>query len=82
MVIGGPPCQAFARIGRAKLREVMKHPEAFLHDRRADLHSRWLAWIAAFRPLAVVVENVPDMLNLRGRNLAGTAGLRGERNAP
>lgn len=28
VIIGGPPCQAFARVGRAKLREVAEHPEA------------------------------------------------------
>ena len=32
VVIGGPPCQAFARVGRPKLREVDEHPEAFRHD--------------------------------------------------
>lgn len=70
MVVGGPPCQAFARIGRAKLREIAAHPQAYLRDPRADLHAHWLAWIVAFQPLAVMIENVPDMLNLAGRNLA------------
>ncbi|MFN3983172.1 MAG: DNA cytosine methyltransferase, partial [Caldilinea sp.] len=26
VIVGGPPCQAFARVGRAKLREVAEHP--------------------------------------------------------
>ena len=30
VIVGGPPCQAYARVGRAKLREVAEHPEAFL----------------------------------------------------
>ena len=33
LLVGGPPCQSFARVGRAKLREIMAHPEAFLHDK-------------------------------------------------
>lgn len=28
VVVGGPPCQSYARVGRAKLREVYEHPEA------------------------------------------------------
>ena len=70
VVAAGPPCQAFARIGRAKLRALANDPQAFLKDPRTDLHTHWLAWVAAFRPLLVLVENVPDMLNLNGRNLA------------
>ena len=37
VLVGGPPCQAFARVGRSKLREVEAHPEAFRHDPRARL---------------------------------------------
>ena len=29
IIIGGPPCQAYARVGRAKLREIAEHPQAF-----------------------------------------------------
>ena len=32
IVIGGPPCQAFARVGRSKLREIEAHAHAFQHD--------------------------------------------------
>ena len=70
IVIGGPPCQAFARIGRAKLRAIAGHPEAFLRDPRAGLHERWLAWVRELEPLAVLVENVPDALNAGHRNIA------------
>jgi DNA (cytosine-5)-methyltransferase 1 len=47
VVVGGPPCQAFARIGRAKLRAIAGDPEAFLKDPRAGLHERWVAWSAS-----------------------------------
>jgi len=70
IVIGGPPCQAFARVGRSKLREVADHPEAFRHDPRARLYIDYLAYVEACQPLAVVLENVPDMLNHGGHNIA------------
>lgn len=38
VIVGGPPCQAFARVGRSKLREIEEHPEAFIHDPRAQLY--------------------------------------------
>lgn len=70
VIIGGPPCQAFARVGRSKLREVADHPEAFRHDPRARLYIDYLNYVEACHPLAVVLENVPDMLNHGGHNLA------------
>lgn len=70
VIVGGPPCQAFARIGRAKLRAVMDHPQAYLQDERAVLYIRFLEYVEFFRPLAVLVENVPDILNYGNTNIA------------
>lgn len=70
VLVGGPPCQAFARVGRSKLREVAEHPEAFRHDARARLYIEYLRYVEACAPVAVVMENVPDMLNHGGHNLA------------
>lgn len=70
VIVGGPPCQAFARVGRAKLREVDEHPEAFLHDPRAQLYKSYLNYVEAFKPLAILMENVPDVLNHGGQNIA------------
>lgn len=69
VIIGGPPCQAFARVGRAKLREVDQHPEAFLRDSRANLYLRYIDYVRSLIPLAVVMENVPDALNYGGHNI-------------
>ena len=69
-IVGGPPCQAFARVGRPKLREIEDHPQAFLHDPRARLFLEWLRYVDACRPLAVLMENVPDVLNHGGMNVA------------
>lgn len=70
VLVGGPPCQAFARVGRPKLREVDDHAEAFKHDPRAQLYIDYLRYVDAFAPLAVLVENVPDALNHGGQNIA------------
>ena len=70
VVVGGPPCQAFARVGRSKLREVADHPEAFRHDPRSRLYIEYIEYVKACIPLAVVLENVPDMLNFAGHNIA------------
>jgi len=70
IVVGGPPCQAFARVGRSKLREIEEHPEAFIHDPRAQLYKKYLEYVDAFQPIAVLMENVPDMLNHGGQNIA------------
>ena len=70
VLVGGPPCQAFARVGRSKLREIDEHPQAFKHDPRARLYLEYLRYVAAFQPLAVLMENVPDVLNHGGQNIA------------
>lgn len=70
VITGGPPCQAFARVGRSKLREIDAHPQAFLRDPRAQLFRRYLAYVRAFMPVAVLMENVPDILNHGGHNVA------------
>ena len=38
VIIGGPPCQSYARVGRAKLREVYEHPHAFKLDPQSNLN--------------------------------------------
>ena len=69
VVIGGPPCQAFARVGRPKLRETEAHPQAFRNDARATLYTPYLRYVKACRPLAVLMENVPDVMNFGGHNV-------------
>ncbi|TBW31960.1 DNA cytosine methyltransferase [Siculibacillus lacustris] len=69
VLIGGPPCQAYARVGRAKLREIAEHPQAFKIDPRANLYLRYLEYVRRLQPLAVLVENVPDILNHGGHNI-------------
>lgn len=76
VLVGGPPCQAFSRVGRAKLREQARRREevtadqAFLADGRVSLWQRYVAFIRATRPVALLMENVPDILNHGGNNVA------------
>lgn len=65
----GLPCQAFARIGRSKLRAVANDDEAYRNDRRAALYQRFLTYVQETQPLAIVIENVPDILNFGGHNV-------------
>lgn len=70
VLVGGPPCPAFTRVGRAKLREVHEHPEAYRHDPRAKLYLPYLEYVRDLKPLAILMENVPDIMNFGGHNLA------------
>ncbi|MFD2574635.1 DNA cytosine methyltransferase [Spirosoma soli] len=70
IIVGGPPCQAYTRVGRAKLREVAEHPEAYKQDARGNLYLRYLEYVRRLKPLALVMENVPDVLNYGGHNVA------------
>lgn len=70
VITGGPPCQAFSRVGRAKLRDLMDHPEAHLMDERASLYTYFLEYVEYFRPRAVLMENVVDIIRFGGQNVA------------
>ncbi len=70
IIIGGPPCQAFTRVGRAKLRNINSDSNAFLNDPRSQLYKRYLEYVRRLKPLALLMENVPDILNYGGVNIA------------
>lgn len=70
VLAAGLPCQAFARIGRSKLRAVAGGEEdAFQKDPRAALYRRFLDYVADTQPLVIIIENVPDILNFGGHNV-------------
>lgn len=69
ILAAGLPCQAFARIGRSKLRAVAGKEDAFQTDPRAALYRRFLDYVRDTQPLAIVIENVPDILNFGGHNV-------------
>ncbi len=53
-LIGGPPCQGFSRNIPADYR--------YLKDFRNQLYQAFLGFVQEFRPLYVVMENVPEIL--------------------
>lgn len=61
VLVGGPPCQAYSLVGRARNRGNEHYvPE---EDERHYLYEHYLALIARFRPTVFVLENVKGMLS-------------------
>ncbi len=60
IIIGGPPCQGFSRVGRGKLRHIM-NDRNFIHDPRNQYYREFIRFVKALKPLYFVIENVPDM---------------------
>ena len=68
VLIGGPPCQAYSQIGRGKLASLSD--AGFAEDPRNELYLSFVSAIRTWRPKAFVMENVPGMLSVAGRNVA------------
>lgn len=60
VIIGGPPCQGFTRVGRGKIRSLKNDP-GYIHDPRNQYYREFIRFVEALRPLYFVMENVPDM---------------------
>ena len=82
ILVGGPPCQGFSRIGRAKLADLADKarecaekgiPSTFdpgAVDARNKLYQRFVEAARHWKPSAVVMENVPGMFLVDGANVA------------
>lgn len=70
IVIGGPPCQAFSRLGRAALWDIAGEKHAHADDPRATLYEHLLSYVEDLRPIAFVMENVPEIGRFGGTNIA------------
>lgn len=68
IVIGGPPCQAYSRIGRAKLNSLGENrsPE---NDARGSLYKDFIRYVLELNAVGVVMENVPESVNYNGDNI-------------
>ncbi len=61
LLIGGPPCQAYSLVGRARMRGIDR--AKFEADRRHFLYREYLRIIAKHKPAAFVMENVKGLLS-------------------
>ncbi|WP_205780858.1 DNA cytosine methyltransferase [Methylocaldum sp. 14B] len=61
VLIGGPPCQAYSVVGRARMRRG--DPHAFENDKRHFLYQEYLRIIKEFKPAVFVMENVKGILS-------------------
>ncbi|MBI1934885.1 DNA cytosine methyltransferase [Candidatus Woesearchaeota archaeon] len=57
IIIGGPPCQAYSLVGRAR------DPYAKEKDARNHLYKQYTQFLKEFRPKMFVFENVPGILS-------------------
>ena len=55
--VGGPPCQAYSLVGRAR------DPYGMENDPRNELYKFYVALLEKFRPSMFVFENVPGILS-------------------
>lgn len=72
IIVGGPPCQGWSQIGRAKLRSLRTARGISSHDKdpRNGMYQVFVDYVKAFRPKAFIMENVPGMLSHFGKNAA------------
>jgi DNA (cytosine-5)-methyltransferase 1 len=64
LIVGGPPCQAYSHIGRARDGKSMRW------DRRNFLFRYYIEFLKAFKPKIFVFENVPGLISAgQGRYL-------------
>lgn len=61
VLIGGPPCQAYSLVGRARNRGVKNYDPA--EDHRHFLYREYIRIINRLRPVAFVMENVKGILS-------------------
>ena len=71
VLLGGPPCQAYSIVGRArnigqtKLKEKPDLLRTFYEDKRHTLYREYLKILSIFSPHAFVMENVKGILSAK-----------------
>lgn len=68
IVIGGPPCQAYSLVGRAKLKSLGEN-RINTNDARGYLYQDFLRFAYDLDAKAVVMENVPESTNFGDMNI-------------
>lgn len=65
VVIGGPPCQGFSQVGRARISSLKASEQERLLARN-ELYEQFFRFVEALQPLFFVMENVPTLLSFQG----------------
>ncbi len=65
LLIGGPPCQAYSLVGRARRQERTLDESK---DKRVGLYREYLRIIAIHKPAVFVMENVKGLLSAQTEN--------------
>jgi DNA (cytosine-5)-methyltransferase 1 len=60
ILVGGPPCQVFSRVGIGKMRKLGRDIES---DHRNFLYEEFVRFVAYYKPLCFVMENVDNLAN-------------------
>ena len=60
ILIGGPPCQVFSRVGIGKMRKLGRDVSS---DHRNFLYQEFLRFLIYYQPLCFVMENVDNLAN-------------------
>lgn len=60
VIIGGPPCQGFSVVGRARVRSLEEAQQQEILARN-ELYQTFFRFIEALNPLMFVMENVPHL---------------------
>lgn len=63
VLLGGPPCQSYSLVGRARNAGNANYDPA--KDKRQSLYFEYVSILAALRPAVAVMENVKGMLSAR-----------------
>ena len=63
ILIGGPPCQAYSLVGRARNRGIADYDAA--SDHRHFLYREYIRILEQLQPVAFVMENVKGMLSAK-----------------
>ncbi len=79
VLIGGPPCQAYSLVGRARMRGT--NP-AFEDDHRHFLYKEYLRIVEEHRPALFVMENVKGILSANVKETAIFAQILSDLRAP
>ena len=63
VLIGGPPCQAYSLVGRARRKNEER--ALFEADPKHRLYEEYLRIVSRFRPAVFLMENVPGLLSAK-----------------